>query len=422
MVSVGGSEASAATNAYGTFVRVSPARILDTRTHWGNPTPSKVGQGQTLEFVVAGSGGVPAVGVDSVVLNVTATGGTGGGFLTVFPTGSPQPLASNLNFGSNHTVPNLVTVKVGAGGRVSIYNFCGSTDVIADVQGYYQSAAATTPASYYDAYLPTRVYDSRDDGPLGLFMGGVDYWFEIGAPPNATAVVMNVTVTQPQGAGWATIWPYGESKPGVSNLNFSTNQTIANAAVIPIAAGNGPISVSSSATTHMLFDVVGFMVSVPGTYSTVFRSMNPVRVFDTRTGIGSSVGPIGPTGARDFQVAGAFGIPPGAWHTSMNVTSTQSTESSWLSLWPTNHPTPGTSTLNWSAGSTVPNLACLTTNEFGRDTAYNAKGYTHVFADVGGYFIPPGSDVAAQRTGSVAPRPSHLHPAEPAVELSRGHS
>ena len=38
--------------------------------------------------------GVPAAGVNAVVLNVTAVNATVGGYLTVFPTGSGRPLAS----------------------------------------------------------------------------------------------------------------------------------------------------------------------------------------------------------------------------------------------------------------------------------------------------------------------------------------
>ena len=34
-------------------------------------------------------------------------------------------------------IPNLVTVKIGAAGQVSVYNLNGNTQVIADVAGYY---------------------------------------------------------------------------------------------------------------------------------------------------------------------------------------------------------------------------------------------------------------------------------------------
>src|SRR5439155_269772 len=82
--------------------------------------------------------GIP-VGARAVTLNVTATNPTAGGYLTVFPHGQSRPTASNLNFTAGQTIPNLVTVPVGADGKVDFYNFLGTTDVVADVFGYYTS-------------------------------------------------------------------------------------------------------------------------------------------------------------------------------------------------------------------------------------------------------------------------------------------
>jgi hypothetical protein len=83
---------------------------------------------------------VPASGVSAVVMNVTVTGPSApGSHLTVFPTGESPPVASNLNFVANQTVPNLVVVKLGAGGKVSVYNAAGNVHVIADVAGWYDA-------------------------------------------------------------------------------------------------------------------------------------------------------------------------------------------------------------------------------------------------------------------------------------------
>ncbi|MDP1806313.1 MAG: hypothetical protein Q8K72_14160, partial [Acidimicrobiales bacterium] len=86
---------------------------------------------------VTGRGGVPAAGVTAVILNVIAVDPAVGGYLTVWPAGEPLPLASNLNFGTGQTVPNLVVAKVGAGGKVSIYNGGGTAHLVADVAGWY---------------------------------------------------------------------------------------------------------------------------------------------------------------------------------------------------------------------------------------------------------------------------------------------
>jgi hypothetical protein len=59
-----------------------------------------------------------------------------------FALGPAMPTASNLNLGPGQTAPNLVVAKVGANGRVSIYNARGSTDVVVDVAGWYGADGA----------------------------------------------------------------------------------------------------------------------------------------------------------------------------------------------------------------------------------------------------------------------------------------
>ena len=98
------------------FTPITPVRLLDTRSGLGAPT-GMVGPEGPIELQVGGVGGVPSAGVTAVVLNVTVTDPTVPGFVTVYPTGQPRPLASNLNFVAGQIVPNQVTVEVGSGGR-----------------------------------------------------------------------------------------------------------------------------------------------------------------------------------------------------------------------------------------------------------------------------------------------------------------
>ncbi len=120
------------------FESLPPTRILDTRTGLGTVGGSKVplGSGGAIDLQVTGVGGVPADAV-SVVMNVTYTQATKTGYLTVWPSGDTRPTASNLNTVPKGTAPNLVTVKLGSGGKVSIYNSVGTVHVLADVAGYY---------------------------------------------------------------------------------------------------------------------------------------------------------------------------------------------------------------------------------------------------------------------------------------------
>ncbi len=74
---------------------------------------------------------------NAVVLNVTVTGPTGAGYVTVWPDGVTRPGTSDLNFVGGQTIPNLVVVQVGSNGKVDVYNSFGSTNVVIDVMGWY---------------------------------------------------------------------------------------------------------------------------------------------------------------------------------------------------------------------------------------------------------------------------------------------
>jgi hypothetical protein len=141
VVDVGGYFTDATAGGTGSrFNALTPARLLDTRDRTGGVS-SAVGAGGTLAVQVAGQNGVPAMTAatppTAVVLNVTVTNPTAAGYLALWPDGSGQPLASDLNFGKRQTRANLVVVKVGANGKVDLSNLAGSTDVVIDVVGWY---------------------------------------------------------------------------------------------------------------------------------------------------------------------------------------------------------------------------------------------------------------------------------------------
>ena len=150
---------------------------------------------------------------------------------------------------------------IGANRKVSLYNDAGSTDYIVDVAGWYGGTTASklfTPAGQ-----PSRLLDSRvGTGLLGAWSANQkrDLTVVGGAVPgDATAVVMNVTVTNPTAAGFATVFPADVSRPDpASNLNFVPGQTVPNLVMVRVP-GNGKVSFYNSAgSTDMLADVVGW--------------------------------------------------------------------------------------------------------------------------------------------------------------------
>lgn len=117
------------------FKTVAPVRVLDTRKPTGVPAKAPVAADGHL--VLHLSAQVPA-GTKAVTMNVTAAGPKAGGYLTVYPDGTSAPLASNLNFSAGQTVPNLVSVALGADG-FDIYNGSGgkANVVVVDLEGLF---------------------------------------------------------------------------------------------------------------------------------------------------------------------------------------------------------------------------------------------------------------------------------------------
>ncbi len=257
-----------------TYVPLSPARVLDTRNGTGG-TSTPVGPGGTIELKVTDAGGVPAAGGSAVALNVTATNVSGAeSYLTVWPSGSSRPVASNLNFIGGQTVPNLVIARVGDGGKVSIFNNLGNVDVVADTQGYFAAPVAVgnpLPGSVYFPASPARILDTRDGtGVPGGAMGqlGTAGVIDVqvtgagGVPANATAVALNVTAADSPGPdSYLTVYPTGTTRPLASNLNFVAGQTVPNLVIARIGAGGKVTIYNNLGSTVVVADVQGWFTN-----------------------------------------------------------------------------------------------------------------------------------------------------------------
>ena len=89
------------------------------------------------------------------MLNITATDGTGVGYVTVYPCGAARPEASSLNFDTSSAAPNTVIAAIGAAGKVCLYTAESSAHLIADTNGYVGANSGYLPLN------PARLADSR---------------------------------------------------------------------------------------------------------------------------------------------------------------------------------------------------------------------------------------------------------------------
>jgi hypothetical protein len=134
------------TGANSTVVEAfSPVRMLDTRPlepggKVGIMNPTAI---DSNGFIKAGA--ILNVNLDSLLVwgwgifaNLTVLSGNAGAYITAWPGGEPQPLASNVNFGPNQVIANFAFIGLGslstADNVISI--FAGQkAQVIVDVAG-----------------------------------------------------------------------------------------------------------------------------------------------------------------------------------------------------------------------------------------------------------------------------------------------
>lgn len=245
---------------------LTPARILDTRTGAGGSSV-RLGAGASLELQVGGQGGVPATGAQAVVMNVAVTNTTATSFLAVHPTGVPRPFVSNLNWTAGETVSNRVFARLGDGGRVTLYNNAGDTDLVVDTNGWFTDAvshAGAAAGSPYVPLVPARILDTRvgTGGHLGQRPAGSTVEVQVtgrgGVPASGvSAVVLNATVVGAGGPGYLTLFPAGTARPLVSDLNYATGEIRPNLVVVKVGAG-GKVALFTPAATHVVFDVAGY--------------------------------------------------------------------------------------------------------------------------------------------------------------------
>jgi len=378
------------------FTPVVPLRLMDTRSdpayHVGSQ--HRFGLNESQSLVVAG-GGLSPVPVDAtaVVVNVTAVGPTDGSHVDVWPTGTSQPDVSNLNFVAGQTVPNLVKVKVGAGGQISLFNRNGSVDVLVDVVGYYR---ADPEAARYTPIVPNRVVDTRADpayhvGPLSRLGDHSDprsltvTGGSTGVPIGASAIVANVTVVDPSAASHLDVWPDGSAHPNSSNLNYGPGQTVANLVVVKVSAGGKIDLVNQNGSVDVIVDIVGYFTVDPS--ASGFVAVTPNRLADTRTDshVGTQFRFGDHTDTRSFVVVGG-GIPADAKAIVVNVTAVNPSTASHLDVWPAGSAKPVGSNINYTAGQTVPNLVTVKIGPGGAINLQNQNGSTDVIIDIVGYY------------------------------------
>lgn len=294
----------------GVFQWIPTSRLMDTRSI-DRATIDMIAAGTgsfggTRDLRVVGRVGVPPTNVGAVALNITATEPSAASHLTVWPSGTPRPTASNVNMVAGQTVPNMVIAAPGANGRISIDNHSGSSHVLVDVMGWF-------PVGAVHPLQPARLLDTRAGLPTidGRESGGGPVKGQITLPvagrggvpsTGVEAVVLNVTAVSATTASFVTVWPSGTARPTASNLNTSPGSTTPNLVVSKLGADGSINLYNLAGTTNLVVDVAGWIGA--GQY----QGLVPARVLDTRRDSG------GPIRQRTFPYSPGIGYPTAQYY------------------------------------------------------------------------------------------------------------
>jgi len=331
-----------------------------------------------------------------VVLNVTGVAPSSNTHLTLFPAGEAAPNASHLNLGAGQVRPNLVVVKVGANGNVSIFNNAGTINVLADVVGWYDDGAAAAGGDVYRAVTPFRVEDSREPGSQapGAWGAGEVRAISVagvggsGVPATGvSAVAVNVTGVAPSTGTHITVFPSDVTAPNASNLNLGAGEVAPNMVIVKVGP-DGKIKLrNNSGNVHLIVDIVGYYVNEPS--GGRFTPLSPFRVLDSRpNGVGlSSAWTAGQTRALTVVGVAGSGVPAaGVTAVVLNVTGVSPSATTHITVAPTGVPLPTASNLNLNAGDVRPNLVVVKVGPDGKINLFNNSGSVNLIADVVGFY------------------------------------
>lgn len=260
VLDVTGFYASTSGPAGGRFHGVTPFRALDTRLGPGLP----LGAGESTTIPVTGVGDVPASGAVAVALTVTAVWPTAATFLTVHPADVVAPWTSNLNPAAQQTVANAAVIRLPEDGRIAVRNGLGSTHIVVDVVGYYDTDRSSEAGRFVTVDAQRLVDTRMAVGALGpQHTDRISVLDAVGSTPAwVGAVMVNLTAVEPTAHTWLTAYPADALPQLSSNVNLVPGQVHAASVMVGSSAPTSRPAVAfdvfnHSGAIHLVVDIFG---------------------------------------------------------------------------------------------------------------------------------------------------------------------
>ncbi len=324
--------------------------------------------------------------------------------LTGFAWGSPLTYTVSWGDGTNEYSSDESDFQFNEPSIVNshVYTKRGTYVITATLKDAAQTITKTATfaatGSTYTAVTPTRVLDTR--AGLGAVKAKVGPKHSLpvnvvsgvpGAPAAGTisAVVMNVTETNPTATGYITAYADGVSVPTSSNLDFVPGRTTANLVTVKVKNGVVDLYNGSGGTVDLIADVAGYYVNADGGG---FTPMTPTRLLDTRYGTGAPKAPVGATGTVALKIEGVGSIPAtGVSAVALNVTETAPQGDGYITVYPSDGSVPKVSNVDYPRGLTVANMVVVKVGADGKiDLKNTSSGTVQLIADVAGYYTASG--------------------------------
>lgn len=352
---------------------VTPNRVLDTRHGIGGY--SRIAGGQQAVVQIAGTSGVPH-GATAAMVNITAVGPSGTGFVTAYPCASEVPTTSNVNYVAGQVVSNSTIAALSPSGQLCVWT-SADADILVDVTGWL----GATGSSKLTQAGPARVVDTRTNvGGTRLAAGAtlqVDFtgW----VPAGTTAVSFNITATRASAAAFMTAYPCGLPLPDTSVVNYLAGEDRANNVIVGLGSGNR-VCIYSYAESDVIVDMTGYF-SPSGHLS--YEPTPPDRVLDTRQGIPQPPKPAGSVFSYSVQTPKLGGLDPDAAY--VNVTAVDHPNEGFVTTFDCGE-LPNSSTVNQRVGQANANGAIVPVTASSASCAWLSSA-GHLIVDLNGWWV-----------------------------------
>ncbi|MFN0112303.1 MAG: beta strand repeat-containing protein [Blastocatellia bacterium] len=391
-----------------------PIRLLDTRAGAtgcdlpGQAIPGGTSRTQTSAGRTCDGITIP-VSARALTGNIT-TVGSGGGYLTLYPSDATKPTVANSNYQPNEILNNVFTVGLGAGDGAFKIFVTSNTHLVVDVTGYYAPPGAGG-LYFHPLPRPIRLLETRA-GQTGCEVTGTPLvggfvrsqqariaCDGVAIPTNAAAIVGNATVVSPGGLGYLTLYPGNAARPLVASSNFGAGQLM-NAPFTVGLSPDGTFNIYSTTITDLVVDVLGYYS--PNQFDQngaglLFNPLpRPVRLLETRAGFNgcyTTGTPLGAGSTRGQQAGGVcdgMTIPASAQAIVGNATVVNPQTAGYLTFWPGDAVQPVrplVATSNFLAGG-VFNRHFTVGLDTGAAFRIFTSATTDLVIDVSGYFAP----------------------------------